>query len=92
VVVARAVPPFVGTFLAGAGGISISINAPPHEITIQAAIGAQFGTAIGALATLSLVTFVAFNATHAWRRVGVRIAGSWIAASAILVLALRLAR
>jgi hypothetical protein len=27
-----------------------------------------------------------------WQRIGVRIAGSWIAASAILVLALRLAR
>ena len=32
------------------------------------------------------------NATRPWQRIGVRIVGSWIAASAILVLALRLAR
>jgi hypothetical protein len=30
--------------------------------------------------------------TRAWQQIGVRILGSWIAASAILVLALRLVR
>ena len=42
--------------------------------------------------TLALVAAIAMHATRPWQRIGVRIVGSWIAASAILVLALRLAR
>lgn len=42
--------------------------------------------------TLALVIAIATQATRPWQRIGIRIAGSWIAASAILVLALRLVR
>ena len=48
------------------------------------------GTGIGVLFWLLVVAVCASHVTGAWARVGLRILGSWIAASAILVLALRL--
>jgi hypothetical protein len=73
-------------------GVLVPINTPPHEITISSAIAAQIGLATAALVTMGVVTSIAANTARPWQRIGVRIAGSWIAASAILVLALRLAR
>lgn len=73
-------------------GGAVALNAPPQALTIAGAIGEQIGTAIAALATLVLVGLVATKAERSWQRIGLRVAGSWIAASAILVLALRLAR
>jgi hypothetical protein len=78
--------------LALAAGGAIMLNAPPYALTIPAAIAMQVGVAIAALATLALIAFVASRAARPWQRIGVRVLGSWIAASAILVLALRLAR
>ena len=73
-------------------GAALALNAPPHAITIADAVAAQLGFAFVALAAFSAVALVAMNATRPWQRVGLRIVGSWIAASAILVLVLRLAR
>lgn len=78
--------------MAFAAGSVLPLNAPPHELTIANAIASQIGLAVAAVVTLGVVTFVAVQATLPWQRIGLRIAGSWIAASAILVLALRLAR
>ena len=75
-----------------ATGSALPLNAPPHEITIANAVAAQAGLAVAAIAIVALVMVIAMRATRPWQRIGVRIAGSWIAASAILVLALRLAR
>jgi hypothetical protein len=47
---------------------------------------------VAAFVTLALVAFLASHAARPWQQIGVRVIGSWIAASAILVLALRLAR
>jgi hypothetical protein len=92
VVLGRPVPLFIAGCLAGAVGVLVPINAPPHEITISSAIAAQIGLATAALVTLGLVTLIVTNAARPWQRIGVCIVGSWIAASTILVLALRLAR
>jgi urease accessory protein len=72
-----------------ATGSALPLNAPPHEITIANAVAAQAGLAVAAIAIVALVMVIAMRATRPWQRIGVRIAGSWIAASAILVLALR---
>jgi hypothetical protein len=92
VVVARPTPPSIGVLLAFAVGVALPLNAPPHQITIPSAIAAQIGFAVAVLVAFALVTVVAMQATRPWQRIGARIVGSWIAASAILVLALRLAR
>jgi urease accessory protein len=73
-------------------GILIALNSPPQALTIRAAMVEQFGSAVAALATLSAIILIATKAVQPWQRIGVRVVGSWIAASAILVLALRLAR
>lgn len=78
--------------MAFAVGSALPLNAPPHEITIASAVASQASLAIAAIVTLAVVMFAAMQATRPWQRIGIRIAGSWIAASAILVLALRLAR
>jgi hypothetical protein len=73
------------------GGI-IVFNAPPQAIMIPSAVAEQIGVATAALATFAAIVLVAIHAERAWQRIAVRVIGSWIAASGILALALRLAR
>jgi urease accessory protein len=82
----------VASLLAFATGAALALNSPPQALTIPAAVVAQLGTGVAALGTLALVIGIAMQADRPWQRIGVRIVASWIAASAILVLALRLAR
>jgi hypothetical protein len=92
VVLARDVSDWLISLMAFAAGSALPLNAPPHEITIARAVASQAGLALAAIIMLALVTAIAMQATRPWQRIGLRIAGSWVAASAILVLALRLAR
>ena len=80
--------PIVG-LLGFATGIVLALNAPPHAIRVADAITAQVGFAAAALAAFALIAAITMQATRPWQRVGVRIVAAWIAASAILVLALR---
>ena len=90
VVAAWPIPvPIVGLF-GFATGVALALNAPPQEITMANAVTAQAGLAVGALAAFALVAATAMHATRPWQRIGVRIVAAWVAASAILVLALRL--
>src|SRR6185295_19681707 len=90
VVIAWPLPSLIRCALAFATGAALALNSPPQAITIPSAIAAQFGTGIAAVAALACVTVIATKAERPWQRIGVRTVGSWIAASAILVLALRL--
>jgi urease accessory protein len=90
--VARPLPAIIRHALTFMTGTALALNTPPQAVTIPLAIAAQAGTGIAALAALGLVAFVATKAKDRWQQIGIRIVGSWIAASAILVLALRLAR
>jgi urease accessory protein len=92
VAVARPIPQVAKTIAASLTGGLIAFNAPPQTITIPSAVAAQVGTAIAALATLAVVMVIAMKGELPWSRIALRVVGSWIAASAILVLALRLAR
>src|SRR5262249_37045967 len=92
VVLAWTPPLLLSSALALGAGAAIAINSPPQALTIANAIKEQIATGVAAVAMFALVTLVAANATRDGQRIGVRIVGSWIAASAILVLALRLAR
>jgi hypothetical protein len=85
-------PSILINVLAFATGGALALNAPPQAIGIAAAIASQIGTGIAAIAVLVLVTSIATGAVRPWQLIGLRVAGSWIAASAILVLALRLMR
>jgi urease accessory protein len=92
VALAFAIPTVFGTLLAAIVGVALGLNSPPQEITLNAAILSLIGTWLGACVALVLVVMATSSATRDWQRIGVRILGSWIAASAMLVLALRYAR
>jgi hypothetical protein len=85
-------PASVSGVLSCLTGAAIALNSPPQALTVPVAVASQFGSAAAALATLALAAFIAMKAERDWQRIGIRIIGSWIAASAILVLALRLTR
>ena len=92
VVIALPTKPRIASLLAFATGAALALNSPPQALTIPSAVAAQLGTGVAAVATVALVIGIAMHAHRPWQRVGVRIVAAWIAASAILVLALRLAR
>jgi len=76
--------------LTAIAGAALALDSPPQAVMITEAYATLAGTAIGACAMLVVVSAVASHAHADWQRLGIRILGSWIAASAILVLAVQL--
>ena len=82
--------------LAAAAGVALGLDSPPEAISITVATAMLIGTGLGASLTLVVISagtsYLIGVREWIWARIGGRILGSWIAASAILVLALRFAR
>jgi urease accessory protein len=70
-------------------GTAVGLDSPPDAIRLSEAVAALIGTACGGIAALAAIAFLAFALARLWRGIALRVAGSWIAAIAILVLALR---
>jgi urease accessory protein len=92
VALARPLPQALGAVLAIVLGIAIALDSPPEVLSISEANLMLIGTGIGAGAFLIVVALASRQAQARWAKIGVRILGSWIAAAAILALALRFAR
>jgi hydrogenase/urease accessory protein HupE len=92
VALAVALPTLLSALLAAIIGIALGLDSPPQAISLSAATATLIGTGIGASVALVLIVTITGWLTRGRQRIGVRILGSWIAASAILVLALRYAR
>jgi hydrogenase/urease accessory protein HupE len=88
----RPVSQNIGCVLAVLLGFCIALDSPPEAISLTEANLMLIGTGIGALALLIAVILIASRMREGWTRIAARIVGSWIAASAILVLVLRLVR
>jgi urease accessory protein len=82
----------VSTPLAVVAGAAIELDSVPQEISMAATFLALSGSAVAAFLIVMVLSDLTAYWRRDWQRIAVRIAGSWIAASAILVLALRLAR
>ena len=80
-----------GTLAALTGGTILFDSVPPLP-SVGETVLALSGTALAATLVVALAAWASAALPAFWPRLGVRIAGSWIAASAILVLALRLAK
>jgi urease accessory protein len=80
----------VGWLLVAIAGAAIGLDSPPQAITIAEANATLVGTAFGACAVMFAVITAASYASLRWHKLAMRILGSWIAASAILVLAVLL--
>jgi urease accessory protein len=79
--------------LAGGAGLAIGLDSPPQAITLAEGNAMLAGTELGACLVLAIIAFAGRFATHKSARLrittlGVRIVGSWIAASAMLFLAM----
>jgi urease accessory protein len=86
------VPRVVGGLLAAVTGVAIGLDSPPHVVSVTEATLMLIGTGIGALVVLIAIVYAVAVLTREWQRIGVRLLGSWTAASAILVLAVRFAK
>jgi hypothetical protein len=91
-IIDRPLPSWAAAGLSLAIGAALALNAPPQEFTVQAAIVSQLSFGVAAMLAFALAARFATLAKAPWQRIGVRIVASWVAASVILVLALRLAR
>jgi len=71
---------------------AILFDSVPAVPSVRATQLTLSGTTLAAAAMIAAIAFISAALPAFWQRIGIRIAGSWIAASAILVLALRLAK
>jgi urease accessory protein len=70
-------------------GTALGLDSPPESVLLGEAIAMLIGTACGGIGALAMIAFLASQIAR-WRDgILLRIAGSWIAAIAIMVLALR---
>jgi urease accessory protein len=75
-----------------AGGMTIELDSVPQDISMLTAFMALAGTALAATTIALMVATLSGRMRGGWQGIAVRVVGAWIAAGAILVLALKLAR
>jgi urease accessory protein len=96
VAIGRPLPALGCALLVAVAGAALGLDSPPQATSIAAGTIMLIGTGSGASLALAFVVAgagaLAGAQGLAWPRIGVRVLGSWIAASAMLVLALRFAR
>jgi hypothetical protein len=85
-------PLLVVGLLAVVMGAAIGLDSPPEVISYQEALVMLIGTGFGGSIALGLVVGGAARMARDWQRIGVRVLGSWTAASALLAIAVRFAR
>jgi urease accessory protein len=92
VAIARPIPLVLTGALIVVAGIALELDSVPAIISRQDTLLALAGTALGAWLALMLVAGSTVEPKHEWQRIGVRVLGSWAAASVILVLTLKFAK
>ena len=83
------VPVSLAVPIALVSGIALGLDSPPESILLGEAVAMLIGTACGGIGALATIAFAASTMARLWHGILLRVAGSWIAATAILVLALR---
>jgi urease accessory protein len=92
VALARPLPIAVTIALIVVAGVALELDSVPAIISMQETLLALIGTALGAWLALMFVAGNTLEPKHEWQRIGVRVLGSWAAASVILVLTLKFAK
>ena len=92
VALARAVPWLTVCVLALAVGIALALDSSPGGISVREANVIIVGTFCGAVILLWVVLKVVAIFRREWQKLGMRILGSWMAASAVLILTWQLTR
>ena len=92
VALAQPLSPTLGCALVFTAGVALALDSPPGVISVSEANVIIIGTFCGAtILFLALRELVAKLRRH-WQRIGVRIVGSWLAAIALMGLAMHMAR
>lgn len=86
----RPLPLAVGAIPVVLGGVAMLLDSVPSVPSVRDTLLSLFGSALAACAVLVLVAGNTMEPKRPWLRVGVRVAGSWIAAAIALMLALTL--
>jgi urease accessory protein len=73
-------------------GVAIELDSVPQEISVAETLLALAGTSVTVFLIPTLLAMLMACLRQDWQRIAMRIVGSWIAASAMLVLVLRLAK
>jgi urease accessory protein len=89
---ARPLPEWTGAALAAGTGLALALDSPPDAVSLARANLELAMTAGGAIVAVWAIALLGRWLSSAMPYLGTRIVGSWIAASAVLVLALRLLR
>jgi urease accessory protein len=92
VALARPLPATVCAALAAVTAVALGLDSPPQALSLARAWATLIGTGIGSCMVLVMIVAATASCSREWQRIGMRVLGSWIAASATLVLALRFAR
>jgi hydrogenase/urease accessory protein HupE len=92
VALARPLPRALALSLAGATGLAVGLDSPPDTVSLDEANRMLAGTALGAAVALAVIAGIVARFPNYLQRIGLRVLGSWIAASAILMLAASLVR
>ena len=94
--IARPLPALACVLLAVIAGVALALDSPPEAISIAVATATLVGTGLGASLALAIIVtgmnYFTRGRGRNWARLGGRILSSWIAASAVLVLAVRFVR
>jgi urease accessory protein len=90
VTLGRPIPGMAAAAITGLAGVGIGVDSMPEPLTRKETWLTLAGTGLGAVLILSYVGGIAAWLRQPWQRIGIRVAGSWTAASALLVLALAL--
>jgi len=92
VAAAWAPPRWLQLVLTAATGLAVAVASGPTQLEGSARWIHLLGTLGGAMLVSSYVAVMVAAARLAWLRIAVRVVGSWLAAAALLVLALSFAR
>lgn len=92
VVMARQWPAWVLVPLSALAGLAVGLGSAPDGMAPAQRSAALVGTLIGATLCTACLAGMVHHLHRPWTLVGVRVVGSWLSASAILVLTLAFAR
>ncbi len=80
--------PVAVAVLAAAAGVAVGVDAHPESNALRPALVGGAATVLGGTALTLAIAALVLGRTALWQRVAVRVAGSWIVATAVLYLAL----
>mgnify|MGYP003639285960 FL=1 len=82
-------PPGLFPLIGATVALLLGLDSAPEGLAPAPYVATLAGTALGAFACLLLVADLSERASPGWQRIGLRVLGSWGAASATLVYAMR---